>query len=432
MSYAPRNDTWVEKRIDQVEDERRESNAEDDNEYNALHQEIVRALNSLEQQRADARVTEHDLDKRGAGYQLTEHERKCGGLRKHRVSYAVVDEYGAILQTFRLGEGDIILALRGHHHGAHAERPAAQLAEDYCQRRQNGVSKNIQGEGKTPLWNRSRRVAPVERKQLHSEADDIDEHEPKQKKRHGAHGQQGRHEQHEPPRRPGPCLKRAENIANDKGKDGRHREKGNRPRQPLEDHVADPARIAGDRVVEIEASHVGQKGNVLLPERLGEAEFLFILLDHALHADMQIASQSGLLHDFLGDRVLAAESWQEEIDRRREPNDQKENPNPLYEVEDWHALSPSRQATREGLKSSPAVCEGQEHRSRGRKPDSRKDRPWSDILSNRSDSWANDDRTASAERPAAPAARSPWLSTTDLSSSSCLSAGRRRLHRRSC
>jgi hypothetical protein len=72
----------------------------------------------------------------------------------------------------------------------------------------------------------------------------------------------------------------------------------------------------------------------LPPERLGEAEFLFILLDHALHADMQIAAESGLLHDFLGDRVLAAESRQEEIDRRREPNDQKENPDPLYEVED--------------------------------------------------------------------------------------------------
>ncbi|HJZ15605.1 MAG TPA: hypothetical protein VJ251_09160 [Stellaceae bacterium] len=49
---------------------------------------------------------------------------------------------------------------------------------------------------------------------------------------------------------------------------------------------------------------------------------------------MQIAAESGLLHDFLGDRVLAAESRQEEIDRRREPNDQKENPDPLYEVED--------------------------------------------------------------------------------------------------
>src|SRR6516165_5388008 len=115
MSYAPRNDTWVEKRIDQVEDERRESNGDDQNEYNSLHQEIVRALNSLEQQRADARVTEHDLDKHGTGYQLTERERKCGGLRKHRVSYAVVGEYGAVLQTFRLGEGDIILAMRGHH-----------------------------------------------------------------------------------------------------------------------------------------------------------------------------------------------------------------------------------------------------------------------------------------------------------------------------
>ena len=37
---------------------------------------------------------------------------------------------------------------------------------------------------------------------------------------------------------------------------------------------------------------------------------------------MQIAAESGLLHDFLGDRVLAAESRQEEIDRRREPSDQ--------------------------------------------------------------------------------------------------------------
>src|SRR3984893_80212 len=91
MSYAHGNNKWVEKRIDQIEDERRESNPEDHNEDNSLHQEIVRALNSLEQQRADARVTEHDLDKHGAGYQLTERERKCGGLRKHRVSYAVVD-----------------------------------------------------------------------------------------------------------------------------------------------------------------------------------------------------------------------------------------------------------------------------------------------------------------------------------------------------
>src|SRR5271154_584887 len=81
ISYAPRHDTRVDERIDQIEDEGRESNGDDHNEYNSLHEEIVRAFNSLEQQRADPWVTEHDLDEHGAGYQLTERERQRGRLR---------------------------------------------------------------------------------------------------------------------------------------------------------------------------------------------------------------------------------------------------------------------------------------------------------------------------------------------------------------
>ena len=76
---------------------------------------------------------------------------------------------------------------------------------------------------------------------------------------------------------------------------------------PSQDHVADPARIAGDRVVEIEPAHVGQIGEVLLPERFVEAELRLILLDHVLHAGMQIAAESGCLHHFLRNRILAAD-----------------------------------------------------------------------------------------------------------------------------
>ena len=235
-------------------------------------------------------------------------------------------------EALRLGESDVVLALRRHHHRAHAERPAAERAQDDRRRRQNRVPSHVDGELPAPLRNRARGVAAIHRRQLQAETDDIDENQPEQEERDRAHREQRRHQRHDPPRRARPGLERAENVADDEGDQRRRRYESDRPGQALEDHVADPSGIVGDRIAEIEPAHIDEIDQVLLPERLVDAELGIVFLDHVLHAGVQIAAEGGHLHHLLRDGVLPADPRQEEIERRGEPDDQEEDPDPPREI----------------------------------------------------------------------------------------------------
>ena len=128
------------------------------------------------------------------------------------------------------------------------------------------------------------------------------------------------------------------------------RDQTDRPGQSLQDHIADPSGIVGDRIAKIEPAHIGEIDQVLLPERFIDAELRLVLLHHVLHAGVQIAAEGGHLHHLLSDRILAADSRQEKIQGRGEPDDQEKNPDPPHEIKSSQ-LTP-RRASRTGGPSS--------------------------------------------------------------------------------
>ena len=87
------------------------------------------------------------------------------------------------------------------------------------------------------------------------------------------------------------------------------------------DHVDDRCGIVGDRVVEVEAQHVADIGQILLPERLVETEFPSYSAIMSSMPSLDVAPERRLLDERRADGILAAEPGQEEVDRRGQPDD---------------------------------------------------------------------------------------------------------------
>src|SRR4051812_28354028 len=107
MSCPPVNDARIEQRIDEVEDKRSQSDGDDQDEDDPLHQEEVRALDALEKQGSDPGIPEDDFHKYRSGDQLTEYEGKGSCLRQHGVADAVIQKDRPALKALGLCKEDI-------------------------------------------------------------------------------------------------------------------------------------------------------------------------------------------------------------------------------------------------------------------------------------------------------------------------------------
>jgi len=76
---------------------------------------------------------------------------------------------------------------------------------------------------------------------------------------------------------------------------------------------------------------------VLIPERFVQSEATIVFGDHVLHAHLACAAHGCLRAELGPDRVLPAESRQEEIDRARQPQDEQEQSDTLDQVVSPHS-----------------------------------------------------------------------------------------------
>src|SRR5262249_59589863 len=93
----------------------------------------------------------------------------------------------------------------------------------------------------------------------------------------------------------------------------------------VSDQIADPARVIGDRIVEIQTRDAVEISQVLTPQRLMEPEAALVLTRHLLDPALHVPAQRGLLQQFRADRVLARQARQEEVQSRGEPDDQEKD-----------------------------------------------------------------------------------------------------------
>src|SRR5579884_2779216 len=142
----PVRDPRVDQRVDDVEDQQRQAERDDRAEDDPLDEEVVGRTDRLIERVADPGEGEDGLHQNGAGYQTAERNRQAGRLREDRVAHRVAQENRRPFEPLRLGEDRVILALGGHHHAAHPERPAADVHQDDRQRRQNGVLEHVEDE----------------------------------------------------------------------------------------------------------------------------------------------------------------------------------------------------------------------------------------------------------------------------------------------
>ena len=126
-----------------------------------------------------------------------------------------------------------------------------------------------------------------------------------------------------------------------KAEDRRRQQQADRPGERVEQDVDDGARIIGDRVAEIEPGHVAEIVEVLPPERLVEPKLPLVLLDHLVDAALDVAAGRRLLHQLLAHWILAGDARQEEVQRRRRPDDGDEEGKALNDVGSAHGISPS-------------------------------------------------------------------------------------------
>ena len=129
-------DARIEQRIQQVENQERQADAQDDEQHHALDDEVVIAGDSSEQQKADARIGEDDFDQDGAGHDAGQRDGQSGDLRQQRIAQTVLEKDRAPAQPFGLGQRHVILAERVDHHRAHAQTPETDAGENDRRRRQ--------------------------------------------------------------------------------------------------------------------------------------------------------------------------------------------------------------------------------------------------------------------------------------------------------
>ncbi len=90
------------------------------------------------------------------------------------------------------------------------------------------------------------------------------------------------------------------------------------------DHVRNPARVVDNRVVEIEAEHVGHVREILLPQGLVKAEFGLELRDHIIQTGLHRTAEGRLRNQFLADWIYSTQPWQQKVEGGGSPNDRHE------------------------------------------------------------------------------------------------------------
>src|SRR5258708_7947729 len=84
--------------------------------------------------------------------------------------------------------------------------------------------------------------------------------------------------------------------------------------------------------------------DVLLPQRLVEPKFPVVLGHHGVDVALGVAALRGLLRELRSDRVAAREPGQDEVDCRRNPDDDNEEDQATEEVAEAHLLVVSRES----------------------------------------------------------------------------------------
>src|SRR5215204_7220905 len=95
---SPVRDARIEQWINQVEDEGGQTNGDDENEYDPLHNVEIAGENRLIEQGANARILEDNFDQHGARHELSQDECQRCHLRQEGIADRVVKEDGAALE----------------------------------------------------------------------------------------------------------------------------------------------------------------------------------------------------------------------------------------------------------------------------------------------------------------------------------------------
>src|SRR5438045_7676336 len=98
--------------------------------------------------------------------------------------------------------------------------------------------------------------------------------------------------------------------------------------------------------------------DVLLQQRLVEPELLVVLGHHRVDVVLDVATRRRLLHQLVTDRVAARESGQNEVDRRRDPDDDKEegdSAEEIVEAHDWNSEVRSQKSETSNLEHRDEV-----------------------------------------------------------------------------
>jgi hypothetical protein len=256
---------------DQVDEEVRGEHSDDDEDEDALQQEVVPVGDRLVEQVAEARVLERDLGDDVAADDHAELQRQPGQLRQRRVPVGVPADHALPRAKRPQVAGAVVLQLVDDQ-VAHADRPAAEADDEDREERQEPVGEQRPDERPGPRRQQVQRVTARHREHVPDDGQEVgdDQGNP----RVGHRLEQVARGKHRVVECLAPGRRGAEPVAEHvRKRDGRD-EQGERVRQRLRDQRVDLAgevRVADPQVAGEYALPVVQ---VLLPERQVGAEGL--------------------------------------------------------------------------------------------------------------------------------------------------------------